>query len=218
MPVRGQGPSTRSLRGSPSPRWQPTRRCRNWRYGTVWIGFFTQTEEVSTSSDSTSTGYWRQVERRRPQDPPDAHLPTSRPTRGEPPTRSGDHSQRRDELLCIGQRLQVQGPIDIKHDRDTVNGRLLHNRATRTNGLCFASGQSHGWSHGVELLEKILAPGITRAELLKMHLSARTTQPENVKRCAGTGEAVGDREALREGPNRKRPSPTSRGSMASWSR
>ena len=71
--------------------------------------------------------------------------------------------------------------IDIKHDRDIVNGRLLHNRVgyTHRDQIPLLLGlRAEPWlgPMEVELLEKIPASGITRAELLKMYPSGKDNQ------------------------------------------
>ena len=56
--------------------------------------------------------------------------------------------QRRDELLYRVSDYRFRDWIDIKHDRDIVNGRLLHNRVGYTHRdqipLLLGLGQSHG--------------------------------------------------------------------------
>ena len=89
--------------------------------------------------------------------------------------------QRRDELLYRVDDYRFRDWIDIKHDRDIVNGRLLHNRVgyTHRDQIPLLLGlRAEPWlgPMEMELLEKIPATGITRANLLKMYPSGKDNQ------------------------------------------
>lgn len=89
--------------------------------------------------------------------------------------------QRRDELLYRVKDYRFRDWIDIKHDSDIVNGRLLHNRVgyTHRNQIPLLLGlRAEPWlgPMEMELLEKIPESGITRAKLLKMYPSGKENQ------------------------------------------